>query len=571
MLFELLNIIEPDADDTKRKCAQLLKGNSLDFEALVMVDGKPLWVEVVPQVIKDAGGNNIAILSIVSDISQRKETERILRFSDSAFKSIKEGTLITDNDFKVIQLNEAGERILGVKAKDAIGKNQYDFLDILVPSMDELKSELELYRKNGKFHYEHLIKVPAGQIWVDVTLQKIKNNNGEDIANLAIFNDITHRKEIEKALKESEERHRYITDSTYEIIQSGGKDGKFLFVNNAWHKILGYSEEDIKNLNFIDILHPDSVEHCQNLFKKVLSGQRVNNIATKFIAKNGNIVIVEGNAMPRLIGNEVFATLGFFSDITKRKQMEESLRFSDAALKSIQEGMIISDKNFNVISINKAGEKIFGIKACDVIGKNLLHQVTSIEPSAEEIDKRAQKFLVTGSDLHWEHKIKAPSGEIWIDVLIQKIKDHKGNYIANLAIINDIKQRKKTEEAIKEEATIRKKLFEHSPVGIVIVDPETARILDFNNTACRQLGYSRKEFAALTIMDIEVIQDKEKILANMAQIREKRKIEFETLHKTRTGEIRNVSIISHVIQISGREVFQAIWKDITERKRWNKG
>jgi PAS domain S-box-containing protein len=442
MLFNLLHIIEPNADETKIKCEQLLNETFLNFEAQVMVEGKPLWVEVLPQIIKDANDKNIAILSIVNDISQRKETEKKLRFSDSAFKSIKEGTLITDLNYNIIDINKAGEQILGVKAKDAIGRYQYDVINVVKSAKTEIEKESDIYNKKGQISYERLIQVADRQIWVEVVVQKIKDDSGKHIANLAIFNDIT-----------------------------------------------------------------------------------------------------------------------------RRKKMEEVLYFSDAALKSIQEGMVISDVNFNVISINKAGEEIFGIKAADVIGKNLLHQIISIEPSTAEIERRAQIYLAAGKEFHVEHKIKAPAGEIWIDVLMQKIKDNKGNAIANMAIINDITRRKQAEEAVKEEAANRKKLFEQTPVGIVIIDPQTARILDFNNAACRQLGYSRKEFAKLTVMDIEVMEDKEKILAKMAPTGRKQKIEFETLHKTKGGEIRNVNVILHPINIYGHDVYQTIWKDITERKK----
>jgi PAS domain S-box-containing protein len=529
--------------------------------------GEIIWVSDKTEIIRDEKGNTEYLQGVIEDVTENKQTEDVLRFSDAAFKSIREGTLITDLNFNIIDLNKAGENMFGVKNQDVVGKHHSDFIRIIEPSKEQVEKEYRIYAEQGDFHYEHLIEVPAGRIWVDVIWQKIKNDSGEDIANLAIF-----------------------------------------------------------------------------------------------------------------------------ADITERKKMEESLRFSDAALKSIQEGMIVSDKKLNVISINKAGEKIFGIKACDVIGKNLMHQITSIEPSAEEIDERAQKFLATGREWRFEHKIKAPAGEIWIDILMQKIKDNKGNYIANLAIINDITprkqaetaikeseeryrnitestfeiiqsvdrdgkflyvnnawykilgyskedlksmtfidilhpdslehcqkvfkdilsgkhvrnvearfrtkdgqtvivegnvmprlmgdrvvaslgfysdvtKRKQAEEAIKEDSNTRKKLFDQTPVGIVYIDLETAGILNFNNMACRQLGYSRKEFAALSVTDIEALEDKEKVMANIALLRKKRKIEFETLHKTKAGEIRNVNVIAQLINISGRDICQTIWQDITERKK----
>jgi two-component system, cell cycle sensor histidine kinase and response regulator CckA len=110
-------------------------------------------------------------------------------------------------------------------------------------------------------------------------------------------------------------------------------------------------------------------------------------------------------------------------------------------------------------------------------------------------------------------------------------------------------------------------LFEQSPDGIVILDPETARPLEFNAAAHRQLGYSREEFAQLSLADIEANETPEQTRAAIAGVRQEGRRDFETRHRTRDGQIRHVHVTAQVVEVSGGSVYRCIWRDITERKQ----
>ena len=137
--------------------------------------------------------------------------------------------------------------------------------------------------------------------------------------------DITKLKRVEEAQRESEERYRELIESAHDIIQSIQPDGSLSFVNRAWHKILGYTETDLASINLFDIIHPDSLHHCQELFSKVMTGQSVTNIPAIFVAKDGSKISVEGNISPRVIDGKVVSTHGIFRDVTERKEAEEKL------------------------------------------------------------------------------------------------------------------------------------------------------------------------------------------------------------------------------------------------------
>jgi len=127
--------------------------------------------------------------------------------------------------------------------------------------------------------------------------------------------------------------------------------------------------------------------------------------------------------------------------------------------------------------------------------------------------------------------------------------------------------RKQVEQGLRDAETRYRLLFEHSPDGIVILDPATARPLEFNETACRQLGYTREEFARLSVSDLEAVETPEEISSRIADVLREGRNDFETRQLAKSGEIRDVLVTAQVIKILGHPVYHCVWRDITRRKK----
>jgi two-component system cell cycle sensor histidine kinase/response regulator CckA len=108
-------------------------------------------------------------------------------------------------------------------------------------------------------------------------------------------------------------------------------------------------------------------------------------------------------------------------------------------------------------------------------------------------------------------------------------------------------------------------MFEHSPDGVLIIDHDGS-IVEFNEAAHSQLGYTREEFTGLRISDLDPFQSPEEIQASIREVLSRGKTEFEVKHRTKGGEIRDVRVITQSMEVSGRTVFHSIWRDITEYK-----
>ena len=125
----------------------------------------------------------------------------------------------------------------------------------------------------------------------------------------------------------------------------------------------------------------------------------------------------------------------------------------------------------------------------------------------------------------------------------------------------------KTEEKLKETELRYRTTFEQSPDGIMIVDPETTRAIEFNTAMCNMLGYSREEFAGLLVPDYDANEDPSDTRAHVEKVMREGREDFETKMRTKDGNVKYIHVIAKVIELSGKKYFQSICRDITKRKK----
>ncbi len=134
------------------------------------------------------------------------------------------------------------------------------------------------------------------------------------------------RKQAEDELLESESRYRDICENANDLIQSVNPYGRFLYVNRTWYKTLGYSAAEVEQMNVFDIIHPDFQEHCRQMFYRLMSGEKLEQVKAAFIAKNGETVFLEGNINCKFANGRPVATRGIFRNITQRVALETALQ-----------------------------------------------------------------------------------------------------------------------------------------------------------------------------------------------------------------------------------------------------
>jgi PAS domain S-box-containing protein len=323
------------------------------------------------------------------------------------------------------------------------------------------------------------------------------------------------------------------------------------------------------------------------IFKFVIT-DRLSKITEHFIHTEGQEEdVIEVGAIEIGGNDEITALTGSFNklanklnesytkiqkEIEERKRAENALKESEEKYREFVEGTedIIAqvDREGRLTFVNNNAEKIFGLSKDKCIG---LSAFDFIHPDDREKTKVAFDQWVRNrmTNTTFENRqVNQTTGKVHhMHWTINFYYDEDGNITSINSIARDLTERKKMEETLRESEERYHAFFEQGPDGIVVLDPEATKVIEFNDQVCRQLGYSREEFARLRMSDIEAMETAEETQARIQKVLSEGYDDFETLHRTKQGEIRYVHVTAQMIDLAGRTIYHCIWRDITERKQ----
>lgn len=245
------------------------------------------------------------------------------------------------------------------------------------------------------------------------------------------------------------------------------------------------------------------------------------------------------------------------------------IKRSELELKNIIEhsgvGITMVDENGVYLLVNEKAAENLGGNLENFIGKTL----NDVFP-----EKIANEYLISNRELirdeicrSYQRTFDLPSGEKTFWIVEQPLKDIDGKNPSLLSVSTDITEKIKSESLLQEAELRYRTTFEQSPDGIVILDPETFKAVEFNDVVCNILGYSRDEFQKLQINDYDITENTEETKAHVEKISKEGRDDFETKFRRKNGEIIDVFVTAKVIKLSGRIYFQSTFRDITERKK----
>ena len=400
------------------------------------------------------------------EIAERKQAEEELRASEiryrRLFEAAQDGILILNaGTGEIVDVNPYLINLLGFSREQFLGKKLWElgvFRDVVAN-----KDNFEELQRKGFIRYEDLpLETADGKQKAVEFVSNIYTVENKKVVQCNI-RDVTERKQAEESLRESETNYHDILDNAGDLIQSVNPDGYFLFVNRTWYETLGYTEDEIHNLNILDIIHPDSQAKCMGIFQRVLGGEIVDTIQTQFISKDGTVIDVEGTANCRFIDGKPSATRSIFRDITERKQMEEALRESEVRFRTMsdwtQDWEYWLTHNREVVYCSPSIESITGYSADEFIAdKNLIDRMIHPDDRAlwEEHTRLHEEDQQSKDSTEIEFRIITKDGKTsWISHICRAIYADDGTWAGRRISNRDITKRKKAEDALR---TINKKL-----------------------------------------------------------------------------------------------------------------
>jgi PAS domain S-box-containing protein len=284
--------------------------------------------------------NDGTMQSFIRDISERKITEDALKESEENFRLLFEnspqGIFIADYKGNIFDGNKALLEMLGSPSLEATKK-----INVLKFKPLEENGYAKLFRKCVRTNETLSFDISYSSKWGKTNtyssyLIPLSNSNGKVERVYTIMEDITQRKEAEKALRESEAIFRNLSDSTSTAIFVY-QENKFVFVNRATEVLTGYSKEELLKMNFWDTVHPDYCEEVTKRGKNRQKGKPVSNRNQfKIIKKDGQTVWIDFSGGSIKWAGKV-AAIGSAVDITERKLAEGKLRNSEEKYKLISD------------------------------------------------------------------------------------------------------------------------------------------------------------------------------------------------------------------------------------------
>ncbi len=282
-------------------------------------------------------------------------------------------------------------------------------------------------------------------------------------------------------LTQGEMQLRELMDNINDLVQSVAADGTVLYTNRSWHNTLGYAAGEITN--FFQIIHPDSVSHCRELFQRVLQGENLEFVDAIFVAKDGRQVYLEGSANCTFADGQPVATNSIFRDVTAHKDAErERARFERALRQSEQRFRSLFNSTYQFMGLlspdgtlleaNEPALLIAGLKASDVIGKPLWE--TYWFSNSAEARARVRQAIVNaaqGEFVRYEVEIMATGNRtIMIDFSLKPVVDDAGLVVQIIPEGRDITVKHELTQQLKASEQRLRTITDNIPAMIGYMD-----------------------------------------------------------------------------------------------------
>ncbi len=520
------------------------------------------------QTVKNAAGgdNNIPDVDTIDLAQAYLASERNFK---NSMDTCPLGVRIVTEDGDLIYANKAALDIFGYKTVEELAAVKKS--DLYTPESYAAFQERKRKRKLNEHvpgEYELGIRRPDGEVRNLMVFRREVMWGGEK-QYMAMYEDITERKRVEAALKDSEEKYHSLVEQGNDGIVYI-EDRLIRYCNSKMLEISGYAMEELIDKPFIDFIVPEQKNNAAEMYKQRVAGMKVpDRYELDIISRDGTTVHTEISA--NLINfRQKLIDIVIVRDITDRKKMYDALRqteemFSKAFRSSPDAVMIITLDDGIIIDANDAAVKNTGYSLNEMIEHSTLELNLWVNP--EDSAKIQQSLEKNGRVSQEVYQFRTKSGEIrtWEysaePILI-------GNKKCLLSVQRDITEQKQAEEALKESQQMFSLAFRDSPNLMLISTLKEGQIIEVNDAYCQATGYSRKELIGHTTLELNLWHDP-KQRGSMAESLEKRRAvsNAEVRFRAKSGEIRTFSLSIAKITLKEEPYLISIASDITERKQ----
>ncbi len=546
-------------------------------------DGETRWIcyNAVPQ-FRAGEDRPYRVHVTLEDITERTMAENELRAAEErfrvAFLHAPIGIALVELDGRYKQVNRALCEILGYGEDELLGKT---FKEITHP--DDLTTSLDFERRlrAGEFESYHLekryIRANGDPVWASLNVSLVTSPRGEPLYYIAKVQDISERKEWEKALARSEERYRLLARATSEGILDADLRDDTLEWGGAAESLFGYSPKEPKNLAWWEErIHPDDRERVLAGVREVLRNGEAWSEEYRFRRADGSYAVVANRGwVVRDEGGEPVRMIGSMLDVTERRRAEAALKSSEERFRSLIQNssdmITVIDADGTILYHSPSIERVLGHPPGSRIGKNVFESAL-IHP--EDLSRHSEAIRKTlkdpGSSRTVEMRMLHRDGS-WrhIEATMRNLVD-ESNTNSVVANSRDITERKRVEEALRESEE-RFRLLAETTNDLVCLQELDGRYLYVSPSSKRLLGYEPEELLGVDPFDLIHPEDVPRVRSGPQEdlLRGEPQVSTTCRYRKKSGDYAWFETMTGLVRDErGRVVrLQTSSRDVSERKK----
>ncbi len=385
-------------------------------------DGSRIWVEVRSTRILDDGGKAQGVLTIAREVTERRLVVDTLRLDSQILSQIRDCVVCTDGAGKITYWNDAAARLHGWTAAEMQGRS---ILELFPPeSRAAAQRDLGAISEHHGFSAEREVcNQDESRVWVQLRVTPFEGDAIRPSGFIAVARDVTERRAAEEARKQSEQQFRSAMEYSAIGMALVSPAGRFLKVNQALCRIVGYTAEDLLAVDFQTITHPDDLATDLEHLRQVLRGEtQTYQMEKRYFHKEGRVVWILLNvSLVRDRAGQPQYFISQIQDITERKLAGEKLRRSEAMMAAAERlarfgswELDLADPEVNANPLRWSNEcyRIFGFQPGSVPVTNELFFSRIPADDHEAIRNAVARAIAERGVYSVEHRVVLPGGEV---------------------------------------------------------------------------------------------------------------------------------------------------------------
>lgn len=471
-------------------------------------------------ILRDENDQVISTLSSGLDITEKKHADDLLYEQKTLLDSIIDQSpipvWISDHKGLLIRCNQALLDTLNVKEQDILktynvfnDKNLEDqgFLPTIKKVFENgTSAKISVFWEKSKGGIQKISQ--NKHLYLEATLFPIYNKNNKIQYVVCQWIDITEQHKIENKVRESEARYRALYENAPQSYQSLDPNGNILDVNPAWLKTLGYELSEVLGKPFKNFLHPQWQSHFEKNFPIFKEKGCIHGVEFEMQHKTGyNIHVRFEGRIGYDDKGKVSHTYCVFQDITQQVKALDALKESEEKYRLLTNNSIDviwqMDLKLKFTYISPSVYKTFGYTPEEWIG-TYLHQHAS---KKEFLKMSAQAMKGIKNYKNFDHvtfeaiMYDKEKNELPVEIIGRLLLNEKGLPIGLQGSTRDIRERKQTEEKLRESEEKYRNYIDNAPNGVFVVDLK-GNYISVNKAGADMAGYTQKELLEMNVRDL---------------------------------------------------------------------